>query len=170
MRIGIQRKIVATLGIVAIALGMAGCGGSAPQPTVPVERHIYTSANDCAEEGKLPLETCSKLIEAAIAQHVATAPTYGSLRSCEKVEGPEKCERTDMKTFRPMLSAFLFALGEVPVAFPLYPTLDGKAGFRKLDKQVLQGDDEAITFSRQAVAAYEQHLGKAAADTGSSAF
>jgi hypothetical protein len=152
--------------IAASTLLLAGCGGGdeAQQNAAkkPVEQAVFTSTTDCADSGKLTMDQCVVVIEAAVAQHVAMAPTYGSLRSCEKAEGDDKCERMDEKTYRPMLRAYLVIIAEQPIAIPLYPTKDGKAGFAGPDKTVYFGDDEKLQFSKKAVAAYERHLGAGA--------
>lgn len=163
MRIQNTSKLWLFASAVCVALATSGCGNSAPESKVPVQRGIFTSAADCAASQKFPMEKCTKAIEAAIENHVATAPTYTSLKSCEKAEGAEKCERMDEKTYRPKLRAFLVVGNEEVLGSPLYPTTDGAAGFRGLDKVVYSADDETLNFSPQAVAAYELHSGKVVA-------
>lgn len=142
-----------------LAASLTGCGGSAPDPNAPkTPRGVYTSSTDCADAGKLKLEECSKLIEDAVAQHVAAAPSYTSLKACEKTEGPDRCERTDPKSYRPLLAAYLVTFSEPPAVLPLYPTLDGKPGFRDLAKGTHLDEDDSIVFSKSAAATYERYI------------
>lgn len=149
---------IAILAATTVPVALAGCGGGAPEtPKVAAERAIYTNAKDCAAGGKLDIDQCTTLIEKAIADHEDKAPKYASQKSCEAVEGAEKCERYGTKQFRPRLIAFLITKSTPPVAAPLYPTIEGEMGFRTADKLVLLGSDESLTISDKAVAAYEQH-------------
>ena len=68
-------------------------------------------------------------------------------------------ERTDTKSFRPRLMAFLVRMTDPPAAWPLYPTIKGEAGFRTGDNTILLSEDESLTFSRPALAAAELHAG-----------
>ena len=140
-------KLLPKTGVVALlALSLAGCGsgGKPASPKSQIPRSIYTSSADCADAGKLTLDECTKLIEEAVAQHVASAPTYSSLRSCEKTEGVDRCERTDPKSYRPALSAYLVTFGETKTVQPLYPTSDGKPGFKTLSKEAILDEDETL--------------------------
>jgi hypothetical protein len=160
MRTTNRWKFLALLALMAGPGTLAGCGRSGPQEAQSsVARGVFTNASDCAAIGMLTLDKCSKAIEQAIAQHESAAPTYPSLKACEKAEGAEKCERTDTKSFRPQLMAFLFTLSDPPLAEPLYPTGNGERGFRTAKKSVLLSEDESLTFSRQALAAAEMHAG-----------
>jgi uncharacterized protein YgiB involved in biofilm formation len=159
MRTPTYRRDLVLLSFAACTLAFAGCGSSAPDPQGGVERGVFTSATDCAEAGKLTLDQCSLAIAAAIAEHEQTAPLYPSLKSCEKVEGSEKCERTDTKAFRPRLLAFVVTMSDPPEAQPLYPTSNGEAGFRTASKKVLLSDDESLMFSKPALAAAELNVG-----------
>ena len=163
MRVENTSKIRLAASAVCVALAAAGCGRSSQESKVPIQRGIFTSAADCAASQKFPMEKCTKAIEAAIENHVATAPAYTTLKACEKAEGAEKCERMDAKNYRPKLGAFLVAGNDEVMGTPLYPTSDGVAGFRGPDKAVYAADDESLTFSPQAVAAYELHTGKVVA-------
>jgi len=142
---------------VLAALMLAGCGSSAPPaPPVPPDKSVFISAKDCAESGKLKLERCGELIDAAIEDHIRSAATYTSQKACEAVEGPERCERTDKKAFRPRLLAFVVVIaGEQSISAPLYATIGGEPGFRTRDKQMFLTTDENLTFSPKAVAMYE---------------
>jgi hypothetical protein len=146
----------------AFAIGLGACSAEPPQPpSAPVAaRGVFTSAADCAALGKLSLEKCARAIEQAVADHEANAPVYSSLKACEKAEGPDKCERTDAKTYRPRLMAFLVELTDRPYGAPLYPTARGETGFRTAGNSLLLSDDETLTFSRPALGAAELMAGK----------
>jgi len=156
---------LAVLSLMTGVLALAGCGASEPQSDTPIERGVFTSATDCAEGGKRTLEQCSAAITAAVAEHERAAATYPSLKSCETAEGADKCERTDTKSFRPRLMAFLVRMTDPPAAWPLYPTIKGEAGFRTGDNTILLSEDESLTFSRPALAAAELHAGKGSASS-----
>ena len=114
-----QSRMILPAAVLA-ALMLAGCGSSAPPaPPVPPDKSVFISAKDCAESGKLKLERCGELIDVAIEDHIRSAPTYTSQKACEAVEGPERCERTDKKAFRPRLLAFVVVIaGEQSVSAP----------------------------------------------------
>lgn len=141
------RTIVATLA----PLALTACGDAGPAPATvakAIEKAIFVSAGDCTESGKLNEEVCAELIDRAVATHVNQAPSYPSVRSCEKVEGPERCEHTGKNTFRPRLLAFLVTLSEPPTAVPLYASPSVEAGFRTANKTAVMVNDEAFIFSR----------------------
>lgn len=160
-----MRTVLRSLLLVLVSTGLTGCGGSS-EPAVPADRKIVTSAADCSADEKLTIEVCGSIIEAAISQHVAAAPTYTSLKSCEKTEGPGKCERSDAKSYRPALAAYLVTHSEPPVAAPLYPTSDGSAGFQMLDKTKFLDEDDKLPFSKSSVAMYERFMGVGNGDSG----
>ena len=147
------------------ATTLAGCGGSAPAAVGPAaEQIVFTSAADCAATGKIKEAQCGQAIEAALQQHLAGSTVYRTLTLCETTEGADKCERMDAKAYRPKLVAMVVnsndaiqaeASGTPLSAIPLYPTLAGEHGFRKLDKTILLVEGDLIVFSPQAVAAAE---------------
>jgi len=139
---------------------LSGCGEAPKQPQAPLVRGVLTTAADCAGLGTLSVETCAKAIEMAVAEHEAHAPSYPSLKVCEKAEGVDKCERTDTKGYRPRLMAFIVTMTDPPVAAPLYPTPKGEAGFRTANNSLLLSEDESLTFSRPARAAAEMQASK----------
>ena len=139
---------------------LTGCSGgsSKAKAAKKAEQSVYTSTSDCADQGKITIDECIDAIEPAISLHVKKAPTYSSLRSCEKAQGADRCERDAGDSYRPKLRAFLVTFSEKRnVATPLYATKDGTSGFRKLDKSLVSGHNEDINFSSQAVAAYSQY-------------
>jgi hypothetical protein len=143
----------ARLAITAMALAavpLAGCGDGAAKQTVRVPRGVYTSSSDCAEAGKLSFEECTGALERAVAAHEKQAPSYGSLKSCEKTEGESQCERTDAGGYRPRLLAFLVTATTPPTARALYAAPAGKEGFRASDKTLFLISDETLTFSSHA--------------------
>ncbi len=150
---------VALLCLAALAPLLSGCGQSPGAEGDGAKRGIYTSAADCADGGRLTIEACARIIEAAVVEHEATAPSYSSLKSCETAEGTERCERAASGRYRPRLLAFLVVASNPPVAHPLYATQKGEAGFRTGDRKNLLASDETLSFSRHAVAAYEANVG-----------
>jgi uncharacterized protein YgiB involved in biofilm formation len=138
------------LTVVAAAAPLAGCGQGAAKATAPAPRGIYTSSGDCAEAGKLTFEQCASAMEHAVAGHEKAAPSYSSLKSCEKTESEERCERTASGGYRPRLLAFLVTAGASPTARPLYAPPEGKEGFRAADKTLFLVSDETLTFSGHA--------------------
>ena len=148
---------VAFLGLAALPLGLAGCGAAPQKSAASAPRGIFTSANDCSENGQLKIELCSKAIDAAIAEHEASAPSYTTLKACETAEGADRCERAASGRYRPRLLAFLVTGSAPPVGRPLYATLKGEPGFRTGERKNLLASDETLRFSEHAVTAYEAH-------------
>lgn len=154
-----------TLSIIAIlaATTLAGCGKSEPKQaagTAPTaEKAIYMSSADCANGGKLDAEVCSALIEKAVKMHEQTSEQYKGLRSCEEAAGPDRCVRDMNGSYRMRLQAFMFefgAPGTPPTATPLYPSIEGKVGFRDTKKKAVEALDDNITISQQSLqVAYE---------------
>jgi uncharacterized protein YgiB involved in biofilm formation len=136
--------------VVAATSALAGCGEGAAKATAPAPRVVYTSSSDCAEAGKLTFEQCASAMEHAVAGHEKAAPSYASLKSCEKTEGEAQCERTASGGYRPRLLAFLVTAGASPTARPLYAAPEGKEGFRAADKTLFLVSDETLTFSGHA--------------------
>ena len=144
---------------------LAGCGGSAPAAVGPAaEQIVFTSAADCAATGKIKDAQCTQAIDAALQQHLAGSTVYRNLTLCEKTEGADKCERMDEKAYRPKFVALVVSSADVAQAeatgaplgaIPLYPTMAGEHGFRKLDKTILLVEGDMMVFSPQAVAAAE---------------
>ena len=147
--------------LILIAVSLAGCGGppkaqGGPPPPVG----IYTSAADCADSKKLPLDQCNQLIQIAVNQHNQTARTYISLRLCEMTEGTDRCERTAENSFRPKLQAFLITFSKPPSVQPLYAAADrGQLGFSTNDKaKTVLFVDETLMFSEAAKIVAEGNL------------
>ena len=156
-------KRICILSLFTGASLLGGCGGEKPAvAAAQVEKAIFTSALDCESGGQLTLDVCSKTIEAAVAAHEKSAPSYKSQASCEEKEGTSKCERIAEKLYRPRLSAFLITASTPAVAFPLYLTKDAQLGFRTADMQVLLEKDDNLTFSKSARHAYEAYASKSA--------
>jgi hypothetical protein len=146
---------------------LAGCGGGAPPPKAGAEQLVFVTSEDCVSTKKLELTVCNAILDKALRDHLAQAPKYKMLASCEKSEGLNKCERADEATYRPRLIAVAVTPPEIKLATekkkplpvtPLYATMAGEAGFRSLNKTVFKGDDEAIVFTERAVAAYYPFL------------
>lgn len=154
---------LATITLLAATTAVAGCGGGGKQAAQQVlgDRYVFISAKDCAESGKLDLQKCGDAVDAAIAAHLATAPTYKSLYSCEKTEGEERCERTDEKSFRPRLVAYLVTVAAGNVrAEPLYSATPSDKGLRLTDKKkVLLVTDDTVSYSQSSIAVYEANRG-----------
>lgn len=139
---------------VALTLALAGCGGSAPPKKAekPVEKAIFMSAADCADSGKLNADICSTLIERAVREHEKTAQTFKGLRSCEEASGVDRCERDAEGAYRMRLQAFMFEIGgPQPVVTPLYPSIEGKVGFRDAKKKPVDARDDNLIVSQQSL-------------------
>lgn len=157
------KTLLSALTLATSAVLLAGCGGGSKPAAQQAQgdRYIFISAKDCAESGKLDLQKCGDVVDAAITTHLATAPTYKSLASCEKTEGMERCERTDDKTFRPRLVAYLVTINGTNVtALPLYSGGPDDKGLRQTDKKkILLVGDESLTYSQSSIAIYEANRG-----------
>lgn len=144
----------AKLFALAAALALAGCGGSAeekPAAAAAVEKAIYISSADCADAGKIKADDCDALIEKAVKLHEKNAPSFKSLRSCEEAAGLERCENDVTGTYRMRLQAFLVSFGKAIIAAPLYPSADGKIGFRDDKKAAIDALSDAFTVSNSAL-------------------
>ena len=97
--------------------------------------------------------------EKAVAEHEKSAPSYSTLRSCEATEGRDRCERTHIGNYRPVLLAFLVVASKPPVAKPLYASGDPKKiGFRSAAKDFYLTSDDAVTMSEHAQTLAEAHV------------
>lgn len=150
------------LAAATLSAAVAGCGGSAPPKkdaeAKPAEKAIFMSAADCAESGKLAADACSALIEKTVKEHEKTAQVFKGIRSCEEFAGPDRCERDAAGNYRMRLQAFMFefAGGPQPVVTPLYPSVDGKVGFRDAKKKLIDARDDNLAVSAQSLQiAYE---------------
>lgn len=142
---------LSTLSLAFAALALAGCSGGAKKPEPPAFQGIYTASGDCADSGKLTIDQCLAAMEKAVAEHEKSAPSYSSLKSCETTEGRDRCERTHIGSYRPVLLAFLVIASKQPVAKPLYASGDPKkVGFRTATKEFFLTSDEAVTMSAHA--------------------
>jgi Protein of unknown function (DUF1190) len=161
----IQKICLRTSLLMFASVALAGCGGSAPAAVGPAsEQVVFTAAADCAATTKVKEAQCAQAIETALQQHLAGSTVYRTLTLCETTEGAEKCEKMDAKAYRPRLSAIVVntaavaeaeTTGATLVGTPLYPTLAGEHGFRKLDKTILLVEGDMMVFSPQAIAAAE---------------
>lgn len=153
---------ISALSLAALVLAGCGGGGSAKKTAEPPPfRGIYTASGDCADSGKITIDDCVTAMEKAVADHEKTAPTYTSLRSCEATEGRERCERTHVGAYRPVLLAFLITASKPPVAVPLYATGDAKKiGFRTAAKEFFLAGDEAVAMSEHAQTLAESSVDK----------
>jgi hypothetical protein len=137
--------------MLAAALVLSGCGKSEQKQAAakPIEKAIYMSAADCMDGGKLTADECTILIERAVKMHEATAPTFKSLRSCEEASGMDRCEKDVAGAYRMRLQAFMFEIGgPQPIVSPLYPSADGKIGFRDSKKKLVAAIDDNMIVSQ----------------------
>lgn len=153
------------LTLVIAALSLAGCGGgdggTKKTAEPPPFRGIYTASGDCADSGKLTIDQCLDAMEKAVAEHEKSAPSYTSRKSCEATEGADRCERTHVGNYRPVLLAFLVTALKPPVAKPLYASGDPKKiGFRTATKDFYLINDEAVTMSEHAHTLAEANVEK----------
>lgn len=142
---------------VLMTLSLAACGGSAPpdkkaEGPKPVEKAIFMSAADCADSGKLNPDICSTLIERTVREHEKTAQTFKGIRSCEEFAGIDRCEKDAEGNYRMRLQAFMFEIGgPQPVVTPLYPSIEGKVGFRDAKKKAVDARDDNLIVSQQSL-------------------
>lgn len=143
------------------ALAVAGCGKGEQKSAAsipPAEKAIYMSTADCVNGEKLTAEVCSILVDRAVKIHEQTSETFKGLRSCEEASGPDRCERDMNGTYRMRMQAFLFEFGggKQPNATPLYPSIEGKVGFRDTKKKAVAALDDNMIVSQQSLqVAYE---------------
>lgn len=171
MRMTLVRSRLALPAVAVATLLAAGCGGGAPKPKATdakTETSIYISAKDCDENSKLGMTRCAELVDGAIAEHLKTAPTYLSLRTCEEKEGADRCERSDERAFRPRLIAFAVSLtGDKSTAIPVYILNTSKqTGFRNGKQNYLLTDD-TLVVSKKSAAVYDSLRGKPTGGGGS---
>jgi hypothetical protein len=147
-----MKKAISTLSILAAA-ALAGCGDAGPSgpPKAPVERGVFISTSDCAASGKLSLDACGAVIDAAVAMHDRQAPAYASLRQCTAAEGANRCDKSVDGKYRSRLQAFFVTMGNPPSALPLYPAPSGKVGFRSISRQLVDVEDESLRVSVAAI-------------------
>ncbi len=156
------RARLAPLLAVVPGLLLSGCGDSGPPPAAApakvIVKGVFVSARDCSESGNGTKEACEGAIDRAVAEHLAMAPKYPSAKLCETTEGPNMCERTESKDWRPRLVAFLVTFAEPIGAVPLYPH-KSEPGFRNLGgKLTVLVSDEVYTFSKLALGNAEAYL------------
>jgi uncharacterized protein YgiB involved in biofilm formation len=156
------------LALSVAALALAGCGGGTKKTAEPPPfKGIYTASGDCADSGKLSIDQCLEAMEKAVAEHEKSAPSYGSLKSCEATEGMNRCERTHVGKYRPVLLAFLVTASKTPSATPLYASGDPKkVGFRSAAKEFYLVGDEAVPMSQHAHTLAEAAVDKKAKSKG----
>lgn len=149
-----------SIALVIAVLALGGCGGDGKKTAEPAAfQGIYTASGDCADSGKLTIDQCLTAMEKAVAEHEKSAPSYSTLRSCEATEGRDRCERTHIGNYRPVLLAFLVVASKPPVAKPLYASGDPKKiGFRSAAKDFYLTSDDAVTMSEHAQTLAEAHV------------
>ena len=152
-------RFVFAICLLAAAL-LAGCGKSADKKkaaVAPSEYGVFISSLDCADSGKLKMEECSKVIDAAIALHNKETTVYKFLQKCEAGEGgPDRCDKTGEDEYRAKLQAFYVTFSTPPAAIPLYPPKTAAVAFRTQAKQVIDAKDTSLRISNDAMAlAYE---------------
>jgi hypothetical protein len=147
-------RTFASFGILLVAAILAGCGNSATAvtPKNTIERGIFISSGDCADFQKLTIDQCGQVIDKAVAMHQSRGPSYSSLHACAAIEGPDRCAKGVDGNYQPNLQAFLVTFGASASAVPLYATSDGSAGFKGLDKQNFNLNNDSYTFSDAAQA------------------
>lgn len=155
-------KVPGVVALAVTALVLAGCGGGSKKTAGPPPfQGVYTASGDCADSGKMTLDQCLAAMEQAVADHEKVAPTYGNLKSCEATEGRDRCERTHVGNYRPVLLAFLIVASTPPVAKPLYASGDPKkVGFRTAGNEFFLAGDEAVNMSRHAQTLAEATIDK----------
>ena len=133
-----------------LALLLAGCGKS---EVFPVFKYVYVSESDCAAGGKVTPDDCRKAIDKALAEHDKMPVRFPTFADCEKVEGPDRCERVAERHYRPRLMGFMFVTkGPVITAAPLYAGLKGATVFRDVSGATFDWErTEGITFSRESI-------------------
>lgn len=161
------RSPLALVVAAASTVTLAGCGSggsSTPKQAVKTETSIFISAKDCADSGKLSMQQCATLVDGAIADHIKNAKTYLSQNSCETAEGPDRCERSDERSYRPRLIAFaVTTTGTVSKAMPVYILhTSTEKGFRNGKQNFLLSDD-LLVVSQKSVAVFESLKGKPSA-------
>ena len=136
---------------ITACLAVSACGKSESKQgsAIVIEKAIYMSAADCTEGGKVKADMCAALIDKAIQMHEAQSQTFKSLSSCEAASGPERCEKAAENLYRMRLQAFMFEIvGQQAQATPLYPSAEGKIGFRDAKKKGVDAKDENIIVSQ----------------------
>lgn len=175
-----MRSVRFPLALCLISASLLTACGKAEEPKVaapPPEHGVFTSSSDCADTGKLTAEACGKAIDNAVAVHNDQAAVYKSLRQCEAVEGPERCDKTGEGAYRARVQAFFVTMSDPPTAVALYPPSGSTAAFRSPSKQELSVHDESLNMSHSAMSVASENarlpapvgdggagLGKAAAE------
>lgn len=139
------------LAVIAASAALSACGKAETKTgkEIVIDKSIYMSGADCADAGKLKADVCSILIDRAVKMHESQAVTFKSLRSCEDDVGIDRCEKTPQGLYRMRLQAFMFEIGgPQPQAMPLYPSAEGKIGFRDAQKKLVDGRDDNINVSQ----------------------
>ncbi|MBA2127359.1 hypothetical protein DLM45_14165 [Hyphomicrobium methylovorum] len=151
--------VIGMLGTVAL---LAGCGEDATavqkEPASP--QGIFVSSGDCASAGTLTIDQCGQAIDRAVAFDQKNAPTYGSLASCNKAQGPGRCAKAVDGAYRANIQAFLVTMSKKPRATALYAANDGSIGFADAEKNAFGVESETYTVSTsaQALAHENAHL------------
>lgn len=140
--------------VLAASLALSACGKSEDKAAAKVqtEKAVYMSAADCADGGKLSADVCAALIERAVKMHETQSQTFKSARACEDASGFDRCERLADGSYRMRLQAFMFEIvGPQGQATPLYPSIDGKVGFRDAAKKPVDARDDNLIVSQAAL-------------------
>jgi len=143
--------------VLFLAAALAGCGNGTTAKAPKAETGIFISSGDCASTGKLSIDQCGQVIDAAVALHQNRAPSYKSLSACAAAEGPDRCARGVDGKYQPNVQAFLVVFGKPPSAIPLYATSDGSLAFKGLDKQKFGLNDDGSNFSESAATLAHQN-------------
>lgn len=147
--------------LLSFAALAGGCGdsGSSSKSSGSDARGVIASASDCVSFGADAVKACADAIERAVAKHEASSASYPNLQLCEKVVGPDRCERAASGHYRARLSAFMVIIGAAARAEPLYPVADG-VGFQTASKSKFLVDDRSVTFSSLALSVAEMQAAK----------
>lgn len=168
------------LAVLLSGLVFAGGCGKSDEPKVaapPAEHGIFISVSDCKDSGKISEEACGQAIDAAVASHEETAPTYKSVNQCAGTLGPDRCDKGVDGLYRPRIQAFYVIMGDPATAVPLYPPTTPAIGFQSPSKQAIDARNESLHVSVAALSIahenaklgapdvdYATGLGAAAAD------
>ncbi len=112
----------------SLTLGLAGCS-----ETIEDEYQVFTSVNDCVQNGGFTQQQCSEMMAEAAAQ----TPTFTSLAECEQTFGEGNCSQSQQtsltgqnqthgSSWMPLMAGYMmgrFMSGgsQMQATQPLYP-------------------------------------------------